>query len=204
MAVNQTKKEAILEVASAAFLRHGYRGASVNEMSRQSGISKETIYRYFNNKEELFAAVLDQELDNYQRGIEKLDEVDLDREPAEVLTQVGSMMLKLLLRERTMALRLLIFNAGTRQPEIGRLYNERGPRKAFAALQRYFERLQQRGMQSPCDSDELTDDFLAVLLHKAILQHELNLKERLAANDIDAYVQGLVQRFLRTHFRAAS
>ena len=121
MLANKSKRDAILEIASLAFLEHGYRGASVNEMSRRSGISKETIYRYFKNKKELFAAVLDQELDHYQRSIDELDNIDQDKELREVLTLVGGMLLKLLLRKRTMALRLLIFNADIQQPEIGQL-----------------------------------------------------------------------------------
>lgn len=200
MLANKSKRDAILEIASLAFLEHGYRGASVNEMSRQSGISKETIYRYFNNKKELFAAVLDQELDHYQRSIEELDSFDQEMGLRDVLTLVGGMMLKLLLRKRTMALRLLIFNAGMRQPEIGQLYNERGPRPALAALQRYFGRLKDGGLDSPYDARELADDFMALLLHKAILQYELNLADKLAYGDIDAYVGRVVDRFLSSHF----
>jgi TetR/AcrR family transcriptional repressor of mexJK operon len=200
MGANKPKRDAILEIASAAFLEHGYRGASVNEMSRLSGISKETIYRYFRSKKELFAAVLDQELDHYQRSIVELDRIDQDKELRDVLTLVGGMLLKLLLRKRTMALRLLIFNAGMQQPEIGQLYNERGPRPAIAALQRYFDRLKSRGLVSPFDALELADDFMAMLLHKVVLQYELNLGEKLAYEDVDEYVGRVVDRFLASHF----
>lgn len=200
MLANKSKRDAILEIASLAFLEHGYRGASVNEMSRRSGISKETIYRYFKNKKELFAAVLDQELDHYQRSIDELDNIDQDKELREVLTLVGGMLLKLLLRKRTMALRLLIFNADIQQPEIGQLYSERGPRPALAALQRYFDRLKGRGLDSPFGARELADDFMAMLLHKVVLQHELNLEDKLAYKDIDAYVARVVDRFLTSHF----
>ena len=65
--VSSTKREAILEIASELFLSLGYKGASVNEMSRRSGISKETFYRYFKSKQELFVAVLDKELQNCGR-----------------------------------------------------------------------------------------------------------------------------------------
>jgi len=200
MGANKPKRDAILEIASAAFLEHGYRGASVNEMSRQSGISKETIYRYFKNKKQLFAAVLDQELDHYQRSIEELDSFDLDMQLRDVLALVGGMLLKLLLRKRTMALRLLIFNAGLQMPEIGQLYNERGPRPALAALQRYFDRLKSKGLDTPFNARELADDFMAMLLHKVVLQYELNLCEKLTYEDIDAHVARVVDRFLTSHF----
>lgn len=200
MAVNQTKKDAILEIASAAFLQHGYQGASVNEMSRRSGISKETIYRYFNNKKELFAAVLDRELDAYQRGIAELGNIDHELDIRDVLMRVGSMLLKLLLQKRTMALRLLVFNASQRQPEIGQLYNERGPRRAMTALERYFTRLGGQGVNGRIPPRDLTEDFMALILHRAVLQYELNLEEKLDYEDIDAHVGRIVDRFLITHF----
>lgn len=200
MAVNQTKKEAILEIASAAFLQHGYQGASVNEMSRRSGISKETIYRYFNNKKELFAAVLDRELDTYQRGIQELGEIDQGMDVRDVLMRVGSMLLKLLLQKRTMALRLLVFNASQRQPEIGQLYNERGPRRAMTALEHYFTELARQGKSGRIPPRDTTEDFMALILHRVVLQYELNLEDKLAHEDIEAYVSSIVDRFLITHF----
>ena len=200
MAVNQTKKEAILEIASAAFLQHGYQGASVNEMSRRSGISKETIYRYFNNKKELFAAVLDRELDAYQRGIQELGNIDQEMDVRDVLMRLGGMLLKLLLQKRTMALRLLVFNASQRQTEIGQLYNERGPRRAMTALEHYFTQLGEQGRGGRVPSRDMAEDFMALILHRPVLQYELNLEDKLAHEDIDAYVGSIVDRFLITHF----
>ena len=43
----KAKEQEVLDVATAYFLEHGYQGASINAMARSSGISKESIYRYF-------------------------------------------------------------------------------------------------------------------------------------------------------------
>jgi AcrR family transcriptional regulator len=48
----------ILELARKRFERFGYRKTTMDEICRDGGISKKTVYRYFRDKEELFARVL--------------------------------------------------------------------------------------------------------------------------------------------------
>lgn len=52
------KCQAILDGAVEAFERHGYEGASMDRVSELAGVSKRTVYNYFNSKEELLWAVL--------------------------------------------------------------------------------------------------------------------------------------------------
>src|SRR3954469_22811057 len=62
----KAKEQEVLDVATAYFLEHGYEGASINAMARSSGISKESIYRYFSSKKQLFEAVMCRELVEYR------------------------------------------------------------------------------------------------------------------------------------------
>ena len=52
------KREQILRGAQHLFLTHGYMGTSTDAIARETGISKETLYAYYPNKEALFTAVL--------------------------------------------------------------------------------------------------------------------------------------------------
>jgi AcrR family transcriptional regulator len=49
----------ILKAAAQEFARHGLGGARVSRIARAARANKERLYHYFGNKEELFAAVLD-------------------------------------------------------------------------------------------------------------------------------------------------
>ena len=69
----KAKEQEVLDVATEYFLQHGYRGASINAMARSSGISKESIYRYFSSKQQLFEAVIGRELIEYRRSLRGLD-----------------------------------------------------------------------------------------------------------------------------------
>lgn len=56
---NKTRQR-ILEVATQQFAAKGYDGARVDDIMRQSKVSKNLIYHYFGSKEKLFVAVLEE------------------------------------------------------------------------------------------------------------------------------------------------
>ena len=52
------KRRAILDAASVVFLREGYAGASMDEITALAGASKATVYRYFTDKQTLFSELV--------------------------------------------------------------------------------------------------------------------------------------------------
>ena len=55
------KRQQILDGAKRVFLGVGFDAASMNDITREAGVSKGTIYVYFGSKEELFGALIDRE-----------------------------------------------------------------------------------------------------------------------------------------------
>lgn len=53
------KAKVILDGAKQEFLKHGYAAASMDRIAIAAGVSKPTIYNHFENKEGLFAAIVD-------------------------------------------------------------------------------------------------------------------------------------------------
>ncbi|MCX5864033.1 MAG: TetR/AcrR family transcriptional regulator [Deltaproteobacteria bacterium] len=53
------KRESILRAAVSEFAEHGYQRASLNNIVKRLGISKGSLYQYFDNKEALFLHVFD-------------------------------------------------------------------------------------------------------------------------------------------------
>nr|WP_240775447.1 TetR/AcrR family transcriptional regulator [Photobacterium damselae] len=45
------KKKKIIEVATELFIEHGYKDTSLDQIVAVCGGSKQTLYRYFGNKE---------------------------------------------------------------------------------------------------------------------------------------------------------
>lgn len=55
------KREQILDGARSIFMKVGFDAASMNDITREAGVSKGTVYVYFSGKEELFAALIERE-----------------------------------------------------------------------------------------------------------------------------------------------
>lgn len=169
----QTKKEReVLDVAADYFLAHGYQGTSISAMARDSGISKESIYRYFSSKKDLFEAVIARELQAYQKRLHSLD-IKVDSIPLNTaLQKTAESILDVVTTERTLALRRLIFHEARVSPEIGHYYYEVGPQEAYRNLEHIFEFHKDEFNLGP---DKLANYFVAMVLHHTMLLRECSV-----------------------------
>src|SRR3954468_10629927 len=87
-ALDTAKRRQILDGARRVFLAEGFEGASMNDIAKAAGVSKGTLYVYFENKERLFAAILAEERHAHVTQIFAIDHDDPDVEG--VLTRVGT------------------------------------------------------------------------------------------------------------------
>ena len=78
------KEKQILAAARRIFAASGYYQARVEDIAREAGIGKGTVYEYFTSKEELYLEMLLEIADSYVSGL------------AEVLGQPGDLREKLL------------------------------------------------------------------------------------------------------------
>jgi len=193
---SEEKRDAILDIASDIFLKRGYQGASVNEMSRKSGISKETFYRYFTNKEQLFLAVIDKELEIYWDGLSLLDYVEKDENALRTLSHVGMELIKYLVSERTMGLRKLIFSECAHHPKIGRTYYSHGPERAYKAMKKYFDRQKKKGVKWRLSSRVLAEYFVSLLLHKVTIEQQCGIKRRPNNREIKKITNSIARDFV--------
>src|SRR4030095_14716422 len=66
----------ILEAARGIFFRDGFMTANLDDVARDAGVAKGTLYRYFENKAELYVAVLASNGEQFER---KLRDAGSDR-----------------------------------------------------------------------------------------------------------------------------
>src|SRR5258708_8265305 len=52
------RRQLLLDAAESVFVELGYSSASMDDIARRAGMSKKTLYRLFETKEALFAAVI--------------------------------------------------------------------------------------------------------------------------------------------------
>ena len=71
MSISKTR-QLLVDVARRQFAMSGMENTTMNQIAQASGKGRRTLYTYFNSKEEIYAAVIESEL---ERLSDKLDEV---------------------------------------------------------------------------------------------------------------------------------
>lgn len=75
---NLNTKEKILETVSMLFHNHGYQTTGINEIVKESGVVKSSLYHHFSSKQDMAVAYLEQRQNQwFQRVTEYVDSVDL-------------------------------------------------------------------------------------------------------------------------------
>ncbi len=118
---NKEKAEAILAGALGEFLKNGYVGTSVDKLAKAAGVSKPTLYSYFNDKETLFQAVVTRRFEEFKQDFKILPaKIDSDQDPRIILGEIfASLLAQMLCRaeQHDDFIRLLIGESG-RFPEL--------------------------------------------------------------------------------------
>lgn len=105
--MQQDKKECILRAAAKVFSRFGFKKASVEEIARDAGVAKGTIYLAAETKEDLFYQTLLREVRAWQAEVSRL--VD-PRVPADLLLEQAAVMGMQYVEERPLVKELLFGN----------------------------------------------------------------------------------------------
>jgi AcrR family transcriptional regulator len=194
----KAKEQEVLDVATEYFLQHGYRGASINAMARSSGISKESIYRYFSSKQQLFEAVIGRELIEYRRSLHRLDATLRSMDLRAALITVAETILGVITTDRTLALRRLIFDEATRSPEVGQHYYNIGPGQAYAVLENVLETHSHR---SDFDIPTLARHFTGLLSWRITLERQCAVRAQPTAAEIAELASSIVDDFMKAFLR---
>src|SRR5215475_15319229 len=123
---DSAKRRQILDGARAVFLSQGFDAASMGEIAREARVSKGTLYVYFESKEELFEAIVEEQCSAQAEQIFTFDSQERDVEA--VLTRLGTDFVRFMCRREggISPLRTVIAIAD-RMPELGAKFYRAGP-----------------------------------------------------------------------------
>jgi TetR/AcrR family transcriptional regulator, mexJK operon transcriptional repressor len=183
------KRRVILEAATTAFLRNGYLGTSMDEIAALAGVSKQTVYKHFADKERLFADIIlgtiDQVGEPFYAGIDTLQDTDdLEKD----LGELARRLITIVMQPQVLALRRLVIAEAERFPQLGRAYYERGPERTAATLASHFQRLAERGLQR-------LDDPLRAANHFNWLVTSIPLNQVMLCGDADRFTAADLEDF---------
>ncbi|MEA1833023.1 TetR/AcrR family transcriptional regulator [Methylobacterium durans] len=152
------KRRQILDGARAVFLGSGFDGASMGEIARAAGVSKGTLYVYFDSKEALFEALTLEEKRCLAEALFRLDGDDPDVRA--VLTRLGLTYLTEMIRPEHVQVIRMVIGACERFPRFGQAFFEAGPAQGVARLAAYLKAQVAAGRLRIADPDLAAKHFL--------------------------------------------
>ncbi|GAA3860096.1 TetR/AcrR family transcriptional regulator [Celeribacter arenosi] len=195
------KFEQVVAGARSVFLREGFEGASVDEIAREAGVSKATLYSYFPDKRVLFVEIA---LREALRQAEAYDEqVDLNLPPNVLLPVAGRKLLDFMLSDLGQALYRVAVGESERFPEIGRKFYENGPKLVRDRISEYLSQAAARGEVRIDDFDLAAEQFLELCKVRAVTLCTFQPRVSVDAAERDKIIRNAVDMFL-SHYGVKS
>ena len=184
----QATRRSIVAAAFAEFLEHGYARGTTASVAQRAGLSKVTLFRYFDSKEALFKAVIEEGIVPALAAAEQ-QMASFSGSAAVMLRslligwwqQIGS--------TRLGGIAKLIISESRNFPEVAQYYHDRVIARGRSLLRAALKRGIDAGEFRPMNVESCIDVAIAPLLMLAIWRHSFCY----CGNDIDPRV------YLDTH-----
>lgn len=193
------KREQILDGAHAVFMRLGFDAASMNDITREAGVSKGTLYVYFKNKEDLFRAIIERQK---LRIFGQLQEILRRGGPvAETLHDFGVLFSTHLLSDRTIHAMRTIIGVIDRMPSLGSTFMPAGSKGGPVMLADYLMSQMQKGNLKDIDDPLQTGRQFGDLCLAGLFRPRLfgELTEAPSPERIEKNVADAIRLFMNTY-----
>jgi TetR/AcrR family transcriptional regulator, mexJK operon transcriptional repressor len=197
-----SKRRAIFDSARKLFLERGFAGTTIEDVAAAAGVSKQTIYTQFTDKETLFAALVTADVGRQDEPDHPLVDTmprtdDLERD----LREFARFHLALVMTPELLRLRRMLIGEAERFPNLARAWYDSGPERSCRIFQRWFRALTRRGLLDTPDPGLAAQTFnwlvLSIPLNKAMA---MATDEPLyTAAELDAFADEAVRVFLAAY-----
>ena len=162
------REQRILDAALKVFSQQGFAGTKMDAIAIEAGLSKPTLYQYFDSKEQLFTAMMQARRDDM------LVAFDTDTANAHGARSSSEMVRQLyefawryadtVLRPELLSLARLIIGEAQRFPEVGRAYQQSGPDRVLDGIIAYLEQQRAAGWLQFTEADLAANDLWGLIL----------------------------------------
>ncbi|AFY58815.1 transcriptional regulator [Rivularia sp. PCC 7116] len=169
------KVEAILQGAMQEFLTHGFAGTTMDKVTAAAGVSKTTVYSYFQDKEKLFIALIERLISTCGVALNQPNPQIFEGEPADVLSNFANNLLNQFSKnisdvpEFLDLMRLMIAESG-RFPMLAQYMVRHIDNNVVRVITNY---LSSRSELQITDPKATTRVFLGALVHYTMIEYML-------------------------------
>jgi len=194
------KHRAIAEAATGLFLTKGFLGTSMDDIAAEAAVSKQTVYKHFSDKDQLFAEIVLATTDRVASGVRLVsaslaDSEDLERD----LGELARRFLTTVMEPELLRLRRLVIATADQFPEVGAAWYEQGFGRVLAALAERFRSLTERGLLRAEDPFLAADHFAGLLLWIPVNRAMFTGNHQSTKADLKRYADSAVATFLAAY-----
>jgi AcrR family transcriptional regulator len=195
-AEDSLKRRQVLEGAREIFMSAGFDAASMNDIARAAGVSKGTLYAYFESKEALFEALIREErVHQPERNIKFPDEPD----PATALAIYGRLLIEKITRTDKLAQARIVAFAAARFPRLGRAFYEAGPLYGAQKLQQGLDAFVAAGALKIDDTALAARQFIDLCLGDVLKRLLFRVVDTVPQDEIDTLAGQAVKMFMASY-----
>ena len=155
--VKGRKFDQVLDGARTVFLRDGFERASVDDIAREAGVSKATLYAYFPDKRLLFMEIATAECRRQADEAEAL--IDLNAPVAQMLRLAGEKITSFMMSDLGQRIFRIAVAESENFPAFAHDFYHSGPLLIRHRLSQYLRRAIDRGELAIDDVDLAADQF---------------------------------------------
>jgi AcrR family transcriptional regulator len=192
------RRRAMLAVARALFLEHGYGRTSMSAVAARIGGSKTTLWTYFPSKEALFLAVASDLIDEYAGHI--ADKLTFDGPFDQCLRNFGCNLLASLTSPPVTALMRIVAAEAVAIPGLGIRFHEQGLAHGWQTVAAYMAEARARGLvHSDADPLRAAQHLIGLLQSGSYQRHLMSDSGSPPPDVIKADVAAAVAAFCRAY-----
>ena len=144
MAISEKGKkryELIVKTALELFLKNGYEKTSLSDIVAISGGSLASIYTFFESKEGLFQAIIEQEIDALIKEVDERIDLKISHSLEEFLTKFATIIFSIVCTKKNISLGRIMMSEGSKNDgKLARVFLDQILNKIDLVLINFFER----------------------------------------------------------------
>jgi AcrR family transcriptional regulator len=188
------KRRQILAGARKVFLEQGFDVASMSDIARRAGVSKGTLYVYFESKERLFTALIQEE-----RALLVFELDNDDHDVAAVLRRLGSQLVTFLTAPHVIKAKRWVIAIGERMPEVAADFYRENPAVCIDRLTGYLDAQVKAGALATDDTALAARQFVDLAQAGLVKPLLYGAAETPTPEEIDYVVASAVAMFLAAY-----
>lgn len=194
------KREQILDGAKRCFMEMGFEAASMNAITARAGVSKGTIYVYFENKEQLFSALIEREKTALIGRARH--ELETGAPLREALQRFAITIVTKLTSDEVIKAQRMVLGVLERLPDAACRFFDTDPFSALGALRGYLDQKVADGELFIEDTELAVRQFMELSM-AGIFKRRLfgNLPQPVPAEEVERVVTSGVDMFLSYYGR---